>query len=147
MTLRYLPRPRARVRARTESMDRLSVRELAAGRVHLQWLADEGIVERRPTTRGECVDGERPCPWVSCRHHLSIEVKPRTGAIMTAFPDLELEAHAETCSLDVADRGEHTLEQVAQLIGCVRERARQIEEQALGAIRLEIDQVLKGNLR
>lgn len=27
-----------------------------------------------PTTRGDCVDGPRPCPWVRCRFHLAIEV-------------------------------------------------------------------------
>lgn len=24
---------------------------------------------QRPRTRGECVGGERPCPWASCEHH------------------------------------------------------------------------------
>lgn len=29
---------------------------------------------KRPTKRSECIDGPRPCPWVSCRHHLLLEV-------------------------------------------------------------------------
>ena len=36
----------------------------------------------RPLTRAECKDGPRPCPWVSCRHHLLLEVasaKPKAG--------------------------------------------------------------------
>lgn len=28
----------------------------------------------RPRTRAECADSPRPCPWVSCRHHLAIEL-------------------------------------------------------------------------
>ncbi len=28
----------------------------------------------RPTTRAECLEEARPCPWVSCRHHLLLEV-------------------------------------------------------------------------
>jgi len=28
----------------------------------------------RPKTRGDCRDGLRPCPWVSCEHHLLIEL-------------------------------------------------------------------------
>lgn len=28
----------------------------------------------RPTTRAECRDEARPCPWVGCRHHLLLEV-------------------------------------------------------------------------
>lgn len=38
--------------------------------------------EQRPRTRGECKDGPRPCPWVSCRHHLLLEIasgKPIDG--------------------------------------------------------------------
>lgn len=30
--------------------------------------------EQRPRTRGDCKDGPRPCPWVSCRHHLLLEI-------------------------------------------------------------------------
>lgn len=35
----------------------------------------------RPTTRGECLQEARPCPWAGCRHHLLLDVaeaKPRT---------------------------------------------------------------------
>lgn len=27
----------------------------------------------RPTTRGECLQEARPCPWVGCKHHLALE--------------------------------------------------------------------------
>jgi hypothetical protein len=33
----------------------------------------------RPTTRGECLQEARPCPWVSCRHHLLLEVAASKG--------------------------------------------------------------------
>jgi hypothetical protein len=33
----------------------------------------------RPTTRGECLQEARPCPWVSCRHHLLLEVARSKG--------------------------------------------------------------------
>lgn len=38
---------------------------------------------QRPRTRAECIDGPRPCPWASCRHHLLLEIayaKPRIDA-------------------------------------------------------------------
>jgi hypothetical protein len=41
----------------------------------------------------------------------------------------------DTCSLDIAERGEHTLEQVGDLLGLTRERARQLEEKALRKLR------------
>lgn len=89
---------------------------------------------QRPRTRGECADGPRPCPWVSCRHHLYLEVK-KNGNLVLPFPDKEPDEIGETCSLDVADRGEHSLDEVGALVGGVtRERVRQIEAEALAEI-------------
>jgi hypothetical protein len=32
-----------------------------------------------PTTRAECLQEARPCPWASCRHHLLLEVAASKG--------------------------------------------------------------------
>lgn len=94
------------------------------------------VLGDRPKTRGDCVDGARPCPWVSCRHHLFLEIRDR-GFVIPNFPTLEeahavrLEEMAETCSLDVADRGGATLNVVGAFIGVSRERARIIEAAAI----------------
>jgi hypothetical protein len=96
---------------------------------------------QKPKTRGDCVNGIRPCPWVSCRHHLYLEVDQVTGSIKTNTdipPDGD-EAEAvmnmpHTCSLDVADQGPHLLEEVAANLGLVRERARQIEASSLAQL-------------
>lgn len=85
---------------------------------------------KAPRTRGECVDGPRPCPWVSCRHHLYLDVSPRTGAIKLNFHDLEVWELQETCALDVADRGGETLEDVGDLMNVTRERVRQMQNRA-----------------
>lgn len=75
----------------------------------------------RPVTRGDCEAGERPCPWSSCRYHLG-------------------DAAADSCALDVADRGERTHEQIASLLGVTRQRVQQLEVQALAKVarRLEL---------
>ena len=78
-------------------------------------------VPPRPRVRADCVDGPRPCPWVSCRHHLYLDVKPN-GSVVINHPDTELEDMAETCSLDVADHGPESLKSVGQLMNMVRER-------------------------
>lgn len=85
----------------------------------------------RPKTRGECIAGIRPCVWVGCRHHLYLDINPETGSIKINFPELELEQLPESCSLDVADAGEHTLEQVGGYTNLTRERIRQVETPAL----------------
>jgi hypothetical protein len=85
----------------------------------------------RPRTRGECVDGPRPCPFVGCRHHLYLDVSPSTGTIKLNFPELEVWELTETCALDVADAGGQPLERASALLNVTRERIRQIEALAL----------------
>lgn len=83
--------------------------------------------EPRPQTHGACENTVRPCPWAGCRYHLAIEVNKRTGSMLVTFPDLEIEEMAETCALDVADRGGTSLEEIGALLNMTRERVRQIE--------------------
>lgn len=70
----------------------------------------------KPKTRGDCqkggINAVRPCQHAWCRHHLD-------------------KSTSESCALDVADRGEHSLEEIAELFGLTRERIRQIEETAV----------------
>lgn len=72
----------------------------------------------QPRTRADCLPGgrnaARPCRWLTCRHSLAADGS--TG---------------ESCVLDVADQGGVTLVEVGDLLGVTRERARQIEAQAL----------------
>lgn len=89
----------------------------------------------RPTRRGQCKDGPRPCPWLSCRYHLYLDIRPVSGTLVYAHGLVELEAMQDTCALDVADRGRHTLEEVSQHVQLTRERTRQLQEVALAKIR------------
>jgi hypothetical protein len=86
--------------------------------------------EPRPTHREEC-GVERPCPYVSCKYHLYLDVSPKNGSIKLNFPDLEVWELPESCALDVAEREGMTLESVAELMNLTRERVRQIESKAL----------------
>lgn len=80
----------------------------------------------RPRTRGDCVDGPRPCPWASCRYNLRIDVTE--GGTLKLNHDGELEDMAETCALDVADRGGITVEEAGELAGgLMRGRVGQME--------------------
>ena len=81
----------------------------------------------RPACRSECKDAPRPCPHVSCRHHLYLDVNPETGSIKINFPDKEVHELKESCALDVAERGGVTLEEVGRLMNLTRERIRQLE--------------------
>ena len=117
------------VRARTISVKRMTKRELEIGKL----LYPENDYYK-PKQRAECAEGPRPCPYVSCKHHLFIDVSPRTGAIKLNFPDLEVWEIGESCALDVADRGGTTLEDVGAIMNLTRERIRQVEVKALAKL-------------
>jgi hypothetical protein len=118
------------IRARTISVKRMTKRELELGRM----LYPESEDNERPRTRAECGDAPRPCPFVSCQHHLYLDVSARTGAIKLNFPDLEVWDMTETCALDVADRGGTTLEEVGAIMNLTRERIRQVEVKGLAKL-------------
>lgn len=118
------------VRARTISVKRMTKRELELGRMLYPDVED--VV--KPKTRAECIGSERPCPFVSCKHHLYLDVSARTGAIKLNFPDLEVWEMTETCALDVADRGGTTLEEVGAIMNLTRERIRQVEVKGLAKL-------------
>jgi len=122
-------RRKREIRARTISVKRMTKRELEIGRM----LYPETDYQK-PTTRAECAEGLRPCPYVSCKHHLFLDVSARTGAIKLNFPDLEVWDMNETCALDVADRGGTTLEDVGAIMNLTRERIRQVEVKALAKL-------------
>ena len=116
-------------RSRTVSMRRLTRTELAIG--SLLW------PERnfwRPSSRGDCNNVCRPCPYVSCRYHLYLDVHLGTGSLQMNFPELEPWEIEQSCALDLADAGEHTLDEVGVTLNVTRERVRQIEVKAFAKL-------------
>ena len=89
------------------------------------------IEEQRPIQREECAKAPRPCLYVSCKYHLYLDVNPVTGSIKLNFPDKEVWELDETCSLDIADKGGITLEEVGEIMNLTRERIRQVEASVL----------------
>lgn len=81
----------------------------------------------------DCRDGEPPgpCAHQECRYHLAHR----------EYWDHHLKPSRD-CSLDVANEGEHTLEEVAAAFGMSAERVRQIEEASLE--RLKRNRTLRG---
>lgn len=98
----------------------------------------------RPRTRGECAPqqpgepprehAQRPCPFVSCKHHLYTDISERNGSIKLNFPNLEVWDLPESCALDIADRDGLLQAEVARFIGITRERARQLEARCISKL-------------
>jgi hypothetical protein len=119
-------RRRTRPRSKTIAMKRLTREELRQGA-----LMYPPVDIPRPTSRAECREEMRPCPWVACKHHLYLDINPETGSIKINFPDLEPWELKHTCALDVAERGGITLEEVGEIMNLTRERIRQVEVRGL----------------
>lgn len=119
-------------RSKTIALKRLSEQE----RAEVERTFAE-VQEMRPFSREDCRMSDRPCPYVSCKFHLYLDVNPHTGSIKLNFPDLEVWELSETCALDVADRGGITLEEVGELLNLTRERIRQVESTGLDKLRTE----------
>ncbi len=119
-------------RSRTIPARRLTRAEIAEGVALAEYMD-----YRRPENRSECRDGVRPCPFVACKHHLYLDVNPVTGSIKINFPDIEVWEMAETCALDIAERGGLTLEEVGTIMNLTRERIRQVEVSGLEKLQAE----------
>lgn len=119
-----------RARAKTIAMKRLTKEELRIGALlypeRTYW---------KPVSRGDCANVARPCPYVSCKYHLYIDVNPATGSIKINFPDLEVWELQHSCALDVAQTGGITLEEVGEILNLTRERIRQVEVRGLMKLR------------
>jgi len=138
-----LPGSDSRQRARTMSrkeMARQFRQQMATGGLdpELEALAAE-LEATRPKLRADCAEGQRPCPYVSCKFNLYVDVNPRTGSVKMNFPDKELWEIGDTCALDVADRGGITLEEVGAIMNLTRERVRQLETRGLTKLRVIAD--------
>lgn len=86
------------------------------------------------------VNCARPCVWVACRHHLLMDVvtngrNVKKLRVFKAVPFDEtgdgiaeaLTSMKQTCSLDVAEEGGGSLEEVGGLMGVTRQRVEAIE--------------------
>ena len=95
----------------------------------------------RPLTRADCVDAPRPCPFVSCRHHLYLDARDDRASIKFNFPDKEPWDLKHSCALDLVDGGAKTLDEVGSLMNLTRERVRQIEEVIFDRLGIDHDVV------
>lgn len=85
----------------------------------------------RPKTRADCANTPRPCPWVTCRHHLYLDVHQGSGSIKLNHPYTEVHELKESCALDVADRGPASYADIGRHLNVTLERVRQLEQEAI----------------
>lgn len=105
---------------------------------------------RLPRLRAHCRAGARPCPYVTCKYNLYLDVS-HAGSIMPNFPEVEPGGTfgTDSCVLDVAERNPDglTLEEVGKLFNLTRERIRQVEAKALVKFRSAVLKEIGPNWR
>lgn len=84
--------------------------------------------DERPRRRGECEAGRRPCPWATCRHHLAHDLGGRFERVQ------ELQELQETCALDVAAMGAHSITEIADYLDLSRNTAWATLQRAMGKV-------------
>lgn len=99
----------------------------------------------RPRTRGDCVDGPRPCPWVGCRYNLYLDVRRAHPVKRRRYPPEVRLSHPDrepwevppdqSCALDVADSGRQGTREVGRLLGISNSRSDQLTAIAQHKIR------------
>lgn len=106
------------------------------------------MLRSRPRKRSQCIDGPRPCPWVSCRHHLAVDVVAGGQVLVRAsWDDDSSELQGPSCSLDLAAAGPQWISTVGGAMGFGDTRMLQIEREALMALhRLPLLQSLHADL-
>lgn len=127
-----------RVRACVEPTKRMPKRELTRGAQEFPVAEHPRAGYGKPKTRGACerrgLGTRRPCPYVSCKHHIALDVT-FSGSIKHTRPGLAVDEFEHTCTLALADGGGMTLEDVGAVLNLTRERVRQIEGDALARLR------------
>lgn len=123
-----------------------------------------------PLLRADCVGGPRPCPMVSCRHHLYTSEGEGDDLKLTYFSQMVedgqrslfaqgdlrasqmvaprwkffdgVPAHSmpPSCALDIADAGESSADEIGALLGIDPERVRQLIDSAYAKYREAVDQ-------
>jgi hypothetical protein len=137
-----VPVERLRRRPRSLGLEPLTMREIEEKR---RIDGDPDLVAElaaRPRDRRDCRSGPRPCPWVACAMHLALSLTS-AGAVKVSFPDgdggVDFDAMAETCALDVSDRGDQLrLDEVGVLMNLTHVRVMQIERWAKLLARVEL---------
>ena len=93
----------------------------------------------KPKIRSDCSNIPRPCPFVSCRHNIYLDVNIYSGNIKKIFNEFDSpnDMNFNNCVLDIVDKhGCMTLEDIGKIMNITRERVRQICDASIRKMRV-----------
>lgn len=92
----------------------------------------------KPKIRKDCENVPRPCPFVSCRYNIFLDVNSQSGNIKNVFNEFKDPIYMtfNNCVLDIVEKhGCMTLEDIGKIMNITRERVRQICDASVRKIR------------
>lgn len=115
----------------------ITLKDLRKGKLRIVdgTTGDESTAKNLHEDSRLCEGHQGPCPLVTCRHNIFLDVKG-SGGLQMNFPYQTVEDLApdqDTCVLAIARKTRKglTLEEVGELLNVTRERIRQIEVKAI----------------
>lgn len=121
-------------------LDRRVIVEIQCLEEKLKRLKSKNQKIERPKTRADCKNISRPCPFVSCKYNLYLDVRPKTGSIKYNFKGKSVGKMKESCALDLTERRGMTLDEVGEVLNMSGEMTRLLELKALFKLRVLIDE-------
>jgi hypothetical protein len=94
---------------------------------------EDSELPTRPKTRADCARVPRPCPYVSCRHNLFLDVEKKN--ITLNFEEPEDMHPLGSCALDVAEQGGLTSQEIATLMSLDLSKEVKLEDKAIRKLR------------
>lgn len=144
-TTGYKSQRKERAKTTNKRPDCDSPRELQRAYIKSPELFLQQHNDSRPKTRADCATVPRPCPYVTCRYNMFLDIKNDSGGGLTYNISRDAEPsdmrYDQSCALDIAD--EHagvgmTLDDIGVYFGIDRERVRQIESVAIEKIKRKL---------
>lgn len=100
-------------------------------------ITEDDLLPERPNCRSDCTSSPRPCPWVSCRFNLYLDVDKR-GFVKLRWTHLEPDQVPASCALDVASEGAFPTLELADLLQLEHVNIRREVDGALNAVRYKL---------
>lgn len=111
-----------------------------------------------PRKRGDCRLVTRPCPYIRCKYHMlwvylekncryNHKYRHMRGDILEKYTDDEIleliRTMPESCVLDVADQGYHTLIEVAKILDLSHQRIQALSH-GIGPVKGYLEKMKEG---
>lgn len=89
----------------------------------------DGQIEGKPKTRADCANVPRPCPYVSCKYNLGVEID------ITGWP--RLTDAKKSCMLDLIEKNPDgmTLDNIAEILRISKKQVRAELREALSKLK------------